>query len=106
MESAGSINQSTMKNKIQLLIRKVVRYTLIAIILASLLIVAWEAVRPNVVTLLESEPVVIAREVDEPTEFELYVASKEVQDELNLMFKKQKRKELDDEIAKSEGLLK
>ena len=85
---------------------KKIGYSLLAIIIAmAITIGVWEHFRAGLVRLFDSPTVTVERTVDAPTEFELYVASKEIQDELKLMFLKHQRKELDDQIAKSEGLL-
>jgi len=78
--------------------------TIIAVILAAI-IVAWEVVRPSIVT---EEVHIIERvkaEQKEMTDYDHWLASDEVRDELELMFMKHKREELDEEIAAREGLL-
>ena len=83
------------------------KYTQLAIrilILATAFIVAtvltWETFRPNVVSVFEGEAVETPKE--EPTDFELYVASNEVQEELELMYKRHQRDKLTQEITELE----
>ena len=88
----------TMKKYIKLAIRILILAT--AFIVATIL--TWETFRPNVVSLFEGEPVETPTE--EPSDFELYVASKEVQEELELMYKRHQRDQLTQEITELETL--
>lgn len=89
-----------MKQKIKTIIYRAIAVAIfIAMILASI-ILGWEMVRPTVVSKFEKEEIVTPKE--EPTEFEMYVASKEVQEELGLMWKRHQRDELNKEITELE----
>lgn len=56
-----------------------------------------------VMNFLEGEEVVFERPAAQPTEFELWVASEEVKAELELMFKRHKRDELNEQITELES---
>ena len=84
---------------------KKIGYSLLALLVVmAITIGVWEQYRDGMIRLFDSETIVYERPVEEATEYELYVASQEVQDELKLMFMKHQRKVLDDQIAKTENL--
>lgn len=85
--------------------KRITLYTFGMLAALALIITVWEQVRPGFVHLFESPTVEAHQYVEPATDFELYVASKEVQDELHLMFLKKQRKDLDDQIAAQEGFL-
>lgn len=84
-------------------IKAVLKYLIILIVIATVVVIAWETVRTSVVSAFESEPIIFEREIEPATEYELWLAEQDVQAELELMFKKYQRKELDDEINAIEG---
>jgi hypothetical protein len=78
--------------------KKALYYSLSVAVLTALIIFAWEQARPTVLNFL-TEETVLERVVEGPTDFELFVASVDVQKKLNLMFEQykieEKQKELD-----------
>lgn len=86
-------------------IKRAIQFTLILAAFVALVIFAWELTpaRDSVVTIFDSEPIVYERTPEEVSEFELYVASQEVQQELKLMYMKHQRQVLDEQIAAQQG---
>lgn len=80
-------------------LRKITRSIIVTLGLAALAVLLWEAaLRPTVVSLIPEHTVVATSTPDVATDYELYVASQEVQETLQLMFKKHQRDVLDAEI--------
>lgn len=98
--SGEAINLTTMNT-----IKKMLVYKVIALAIALLAILCWEQVRTPVIDWYDGDAVVVERPKDEPTEFELFIASQEVQDSLHLMFKRHQREELTAEITELESKL-
>ena len=90
-----------MKNKIKTVVKKIMLGLLVLAMVIAGVIIGWEVVRPTVVGSKDA-PHILEREVTPPTDFELYVSSKEVQDELALMFKRHQRDTLTKEITELE----
>ena len=89
---------------IKSVLKKVVIGLILFLCAIALTIGGWETVRPTVMDKFQKEEVVQVSEIEPATEFELYVASEEVQEMLQLEFMKHQRKMLDDEIAKKLNL--
>ena len=89
---------------IKSVLKKVVIGLILFLCAIALTIGGWETVRPTVMSKFDGETYVSPIVVEPATEFELYVASEEVQEMLQLEFMKHQRKMLDDEIAKKLNL--
>lgn len=87
--------------KIQTILKRTAVVAIVVLIALTVVITSWEVVRPDIVDKF-SHKTEIKREVPEPTDFELYVASKEVQEELELMWKRHQRDTLTKEITELE----
>ena len=90
------------------IIKKALKYISYAVVGAAIVIgcviAGWETVRPTVVGWYGGDTVITESVTEPATEFELYVASQEVQEQLQLMFMKHQRKLLDEQIAEKQGL--
>lgn len=85
------------------IIKKIAKWFLIALLAVLAVIIGWETVRPTVVGWIPDNTVVYQAPKDEPTEFELWQKSDEVQQQLDLMYKKSQRDALTKEITDIES---
>lgn len=84
-------------------LKKIARWFLVALVAVLVVILAWEAVRPTVVSYIPDNTVVYNAPKAEPSEFEMWQKTEEVQTQLDLMYKKHKRDELTKEITDLES---
>ena len=85
------------------IIKKLVRAVLWGLLFATITVVAWETVRPTVTSWIPDNTVVYRAPAPEPSEFELWQKTDDVQEQLALMYKKYQRDELTKEITDLES---
>lgn len=81
-------------------IKKIIAFTLVALVVAVLAIAVWEFwVEEPLTNALSSETITVEREVEEASEYELWLAASTTQQMLDLQFKTYKRDALNREIT-------